>query len=166
MAADAVDALAELVAASTTFQTWVGAADATEAKTHVYQDAEDGPDEDPNNDNTGYTRPFALVAEEMDAYVDVLGPYTSGRLVLHFESDILTSQLDQHTGPARTFRSNVHETIRDMMDTQGGSGYLIVRSITSTTPTYRSDDAEESGDDIGEGDAYLARQFIVEYGVT
>lgn len=162
MAEDAVDGLADLVANSATWQTQVGAANATEAKLRVHQDGIDGPDEDDEDDATGFKRPFCMISEEQEDWSINTGPFTYGTLQLLLESDIPASQVRKHKEPMRAFRAWTLEVIRDIWDLHETGGYLYIRSISSATVSMRSDFVEGEI----EGEPYIQRIFMVEYGVT
>lgn len=161
MAADSLDSFADLISSSSTFQTMTSTTTAAGAKEYIYQDAKDDPKQDPDNQNTGYIRPFIIVAEDTDDYTITMGPFASGSFLMMFESDIQANQVGDHTTVMRDFRSDVHGVIRDIQNNQLAGGEIVIRDINSSEPSLRSDLAE--GED--EGEPYVQRQFSVQYGV-
>jgi len=114
-----------LVAASSTFQTWVGhSGDATSALAHVYRTS---------IDEDSITRPFAQVYHGTSwAFTD---PATAsegnafGSYGLLFEGAVAAGDVDNDEAAETRFSNIIGAILEDMMDAQGRGGYLIVRQF-------------------------------------
>lgn len=156
----AEDALANLVAHSGTFQTWIGAT-GTEAQrvaaalARIYIDVEDSP-----------TRPFAVVrfdvpAEQEDAAIAGGASAQfgdSGTLGLAFEAAVDTD----YTDPAdqmRSFKRTVDSILNEMKALATSGGYLIVRRIRVAEGPLRVGITEAMSDSD-----FMQMVFSVDYG--
>lgn len=147
-----LDALADLVAASATFQTWVGAANAAAAKPRVYRSARDG------SGGSGYTRPFALAVLPAEFGVMLThGSFASGAMDVLFEADIASGDLDSHEDAGYEFANKIGAIIDEMMAASYGGGYLFVRKIEQVAPPARAENIEQSD--------YYQAWYRVHYGL-
>lgn len=127
VATSPLENLRALVAASTTFQAWVGAASAALALPSVYRVALTG---------AAIVRPLALVREKEPAdhvkRAIAGGASTtfveSGTLELLFENDVADATLD-HGVIEAAFMDTVRAIIADMDALAGSGAYLIVRGF-------------------------------------
>lgn len=143
-----IDALADLVSASSTFQTWVSAANQAAAKLRVYQGAVEGSE---------YTRPFALVSTpEGLQFGGRHGGFASGSLNLIFEDDVDSADADDPTAALNSFANTVGAVLAEIDSASRGSGSLYVRGIESIAGPARS--SRDSVEDM-----YQA-WFRVDYG--
>lgn len=150
--------LQTLVSNSSTFQTWVGAADAATAAARIYLVGED---------KSATTRPFAVVhhldpAEfnrEAQAGGAVQCFVESGAVGLIFEDDVGAAYAADHADAEMEFTNIVGAVISEMEDLAGSGAYLNVTRFGVITGPARSalDEAESEGD-------YYGIQFRVEYG--
>lgn len=150
--------LRDLLAASATFQTWVGAENAEAAKAHIHLTAVMEP-----------TRPFALIALADGGpwnYGAVSGGgrqhfLPSGSLILHLEAEVAANyQGDESLADAEfEFRNNVGAVLLEMGNLAGSSDYLTVVSFDLIDGPARS----HPDTAVGEGDFYQIT-FMVSYG--
>lgn len=152
----AMDNLRALVAASTTFRTWVGAADVAAALNRIYAVAVDTP-----------TRPFALVtyAVPADAQMTAVAGgarhhfLDSGSLMLLFEQAVTagTSHADAEVG----FFNTVDAIISEMTALAASGTYFAPNSFVVEHGPVRShpDEDESAGD-------YYQMAFRVSYGLA
>lgn len=146
------DSLAELVASSETFQDWVGASDAPEAKRRVYVYAASaiGP--------LPFVRPFAAVVIPDGSYLETrkeTGAYTRGGLGLWFEEDVPSFLKDCPNAVFNRF-GNIVEAILQEMITNEGSGTLFVRGIRPAKAPERSNLDRED---------FMCMMLTVQFGV-
>lgn len=120
------DKVADLIAASATFQTWVSAANEAAAKPRAYQYP---------TENSSITRPCAFVWPPSNEQIG-LGGYGNGSLELHFESAVTSTDTDAVA--AETFSATCRAIVREMMVTSQQSGRLLLRSIALADPMARA----------------------------
>jgi len=144
---NAEDDLKDLLAASSTFQDWVGATGdaATKlafAKTRIYVDWETSP-----------TRPFACVRFDVPADQRsraVAGGSRQrylggGTLGLLFEAQVdgtITNPADQ----MRAFKRTIDQIVADMEALSGSGGYLIVRAFRTAEGPFRVGESQKLKD--------------------
>lgn len=145
--------LRTMLSESVTFQTWVGAADATEALDSILY-----------VEKTDLERPFAVIdigegweSEQIAAGVN--GSFVdSGQLLLFFEADVADGATD---GDALIdFLDPVGGSIQDIQVLSGQGGYISIHNITMSEPPDRSDDNEKPP----EGDHYNI-EFTITWGL-
>jgi len=160
----AKDDLQTLVAASATFQNWVGAAGATEAERRanaalrVYLDIEESP-----------ARPFAAVHFGQPAEIEDMAKTGGsaqfmsggdrGTVELVFEAAVDTT----HSTPAdqlRAFERKVDAILEEMKALAGTDGFLIVRAIRIADGPARYGTTDG---DLADGDFYQVG-YAIEYG--
>ena len=155
----ALENLQSLVAASSSFQGLVGAADAAAAKAHIYLTAAASP--------IAAKRPFAMVRQVLEngfGY-EAVGLGSShdyrefGRLELLFAIDTPAGRA-ANEGNAEAAFLNIIEPVLEDMDVLAGAGYLAVRGLTVDIGPVHSHEAE----DASEGDYWLAR-CLVDWGL-
>jgi hypothetical protein len=140
------------LAASATFQTWVGAADATEALDSIYDDGLPVP-----ANKSSYTkaelqalRPFAMIwTDEADGFsmerTAVSGPsslmdwQSSGRLELHLEMDVPAELADDPAGLDLSFRNTIGQIFDEVAVLAGAGGMLAITSMAVSFGPYRTD---------------------------
>lgn len=158
---NAEDDLKDLLAASSTFQTWVGATGdaATKiafAKTRIYLDVEESP-----------TRPFACVRFDVPADQSsraVAGGSRQrylggGTLGLFFEAQV-DGTISDPADQMRAFKRTIDQMVADMEALSGSGGYLIVRAFrTEDGPVRVGETAELKDTDV------FQTIKAVEYGV-
>jgi len=148
--------LRALLAASSNFQSWVGAANAEEAKASIHLVAVEGTP----------SRPFALIAQgdswEREASADGAKKHfeASGELFLLFEADISEPYQGDPRDAELEFTNAVGAIVSDMESLAGSDGYLAVRRIGLKEGPARSQGDEKSGS----GDYYQII-FSVEWGI-
>lgn len=155
-----IDALAALVAASTTFQSWTGTASAAAALAYCYK-AEVG-----QIDGSTWKRPFARIGQSEEFEVQ-RGGYGLGVLVLDFEAAV---SADYQEGGASEndfvsalyeFTNKVGAIIADVRTGSEGSAALIVTAITMVVQPQRPRE-EVLG---GAKDDYFWCRFAVHFGL-
>lgn len=149
-----------LVAASSTFQTWVSATSGTNeqkaaaALARVYRTAK-SEDE--------ITRPFAMVWESddwsWDSHASSSVGSDSGALELAFEALVPDAHLDNDADAETDFNNSVGAILSEMgsLANSSNGGYLIVRRIRKVFGPVRSK--------ISEQHDCLFRVFGVDYGI-
>ena len=155
----ALENLRAMVAASSSFQTLVGAADADAAKAHVYLTAVADP--------VASKRPFALVRQVLEGgfRYDSLGLDTSygyresGSLDLIFAVDT-PAAYQANEGNAQTYMLNTVEAIIEDLMALSGYTHLLIRGLTMDIGPIHSHRAE----DASEGDYWLLR-CLVDWGL-
>lgn len=147
-----LDSLAELVASSTSFQTWVGALDATAAKAKVYRTARD------QSGASAWARPFALATIPSGwNLTDALQQYATGSMHLLFEDDVDSANAGSHEDAAYEFTNNVGAVIKEMIRNASSPGYLYVSGIEIVSGAQRAC--------VEEGSDYYQIWFRVAYGL-
>lgn len=173
-----------LIARSSTFQTWRGAANETEALTGVHLFAPPGP---PDLDGAGPTshtrgqfetmRPFAVVGLPEPAVYEAVA--TSGGAALHFarrgqiivqiEDDVPVALADDESeaDAAINFCNQFGGIIKDIIGEpdvtaplSGSSGNLFVRELSIVEGPVRQERSEEG--DIGD---YFWVQLALDWGI-
>ena len=137
------DDLKNLLAASSTFQTWVGATGdaATKiafAKTRIYTDYEASP-----------TRPFAVVRFDVPAEHSsraVAGGSRfrflgGGTIGLFFEA-LVDATISDPADQKRDFKRTIDQIVADMEELSGSGGYLIVRAFRTAEGPFRVGETE------------------------
>lgn len=129
MAEDTYDLVRELVAGSTTFQSWVGAANAAMALDRVHWPAVAGPDYDENDLDQGRQRPLALVGRAPKQLRAETGAFASGDCDIMFQADVAPEDVHDHAVAMRKFTSKVDAICAEMMALGRTGGYLMVQGI-------------------------------------
>ncbi len=146
-----LDKLADLVASSPRFQTWVGEISEAAAKAHVYIGnlSEDETD-------ISAARPFAVVWHRFAANtVNRMGGFGFGTLAVHFEAAVTeTTQRDA----LYEFTNEVGHVVREMQRESRGGGRLCVPSISALGPPQRSMRTEQED--------YYWQEFEIVYGLV
>lgn len=108
----AVDKMRGMIAASSNFQAWTGAADATAAKARVYAVDVNTP-----------TRPFAYVSFPLGESILQLGGYAAGQLEIWFEAAVTEADdLDAYY----EFMNPVGKIMQDVAKLGGLPGWLSI----------------------------------------
>ena len=150
-----LDNLRTLVAASSTFQTWVGAEDAAAAKAHIYLVGVDPAGE---GESLASKRPMAVVRHKVPADVEaeaVAGGARQhfthrGALELLFEDTVATAQQSDHGDAELAFANHVDGVLSDMKALAGSGTYLnMIGHATLNGPARAHPDERAS-----EGDYY------------
>lgn len=149
--------LRTLIANSSNFQTWVGAANATEAESSIYL---------VNINEDEIARPFALIdwGENFNSTMLANGPggffQDRGELRLLFEDDVAAENQDSYEDSKLKFLNDIGGVLADMRDLSASDEYLSIHEIQfQESPTRSIDDQ-----DPAEGDFYQGR-FIITWGV-
>ena len=150
-----LDLLRTMLSESATFQTWVAAADATEALDSIHLvELEEG----------DVVRPLAVIdiGEEWSSTqfaAGVNGTFiNSGQLLLFFEADVAEGATEGEAVIA--FLDEVGGCIQDIQVLSGQGGYISIHSVEMAEPPMRAVDDEEPP----EGDFYRIK-FVIEWGV-
>jgi len=152
-----LELLRTLVAASATFQSWVGATGATEAeliasaKASVYLVGLDDVSGTDYWDTVSSARPFALldIGEEFEhvrsAHISSFVP--SGSLLARFESAVASGDKDDAEAAQKAHVKTVGDILGEMEAKSAEAGYLIINGFSMTdinrTP---QDDVKDWGD--------------------
>lgn len=157
----ALDNLQTLLAASSTFQTWVDeAGDPTAAKDHIYRVAVGAP--------IAAKRPFASVGLYKDGSGfrweahsggAVQHGIESGRMWLGFEGNVAEAHEDDEADAEITFLNTVDAVLTEIEALAGSDTYLNVTAIEREWGPRHSD----PGEDASEGN-YFQVLYAVEYG--
>lgn len=149
-----LDALASLVASSTTFQAWVGAIDEAAAKPRAYPIAATGQGE------FAFVRPFALIYF-VPGFRIKRGGYGSGNLQILFEAAVNPDYAadGQDADAVFGFTNKVGDILKEMMVNSEASGRLFLpdNAFVLAAGPHRSGPKE--------ADDYLQAAFNVQYGV-
>ena len=141
--------LRALIAASSSFQTWVGAASAAEALASIYQVGVDKGD---------YTRPFALVRHTNPGALtheslaggarNHFAPAGEGSLEVVFEDEVASGNEDSHVDAEFAFTNNVGAVLADMETTGATGAYLVMHRWTVAFGPARAhpDEKQSEGD--------------------
>jgi hypothetical protein len=149
-----IDALADLIAGSTTFQAWVGAPDSPTAKLRVYVSARSA------SGAEAYVRPFALVIVPDGFTMNIMtGHFASGELKVLFEANTVTGH--DHTDSTYDFANQIGQILDDVMVASYAPGALLISGISMVTPPQRADLIEEGGQDD-----YFQCMVSVKYGLS
>lgn len=145
-----LDKLADLVASSARFQTWVGEITEPLAKTHVFIGALDV-----EETSISGARPFAAVWHRFAANtINSMGGFGFGTLAVHFEDTITeTTQKDA----LFEFANEAGNIIREMQRESRAGGRLIVQGISALGPPQPSMRTEQ--------EKYFWQEFEIQYGV-
>lgn len=163
----AMENLRSLVAGSATFQAWVNAADATQAKDNVHLVALPLPE-----DKESYTleeiqaeRPFVIIGlpEDKNAFnssrVGELAYQHSGRLVIYLEANV-PEEIARDPGTVEVwFLNQIGAVISEMQDLSGGAGYLTVHDFNCSAPQRSGEEELSTGGD------FMAILVEIEWGV-
>lgn len=151
-----------LLAAGSTFQTWVGhAGDATSAAEHIYEEELDA------DGDLSAKRPYALLLEfdpaEYERFMGSGGArnhfLTRGAVRVMFEEDIAADDVGDAATERRRFKNTLGQIIGDVELLAASGGYLMVRRIVLEHGPVRSDANEATT----EGN-YLQAAVRLEYG--
>lgn len=121
-----LDLLADMIAASTTFQDWVDAGDAAEAAANVYLCADDP---------ATMTRPFALIVCGNDFGLSSIAGGSSytfreyGSIGVIFEGIVPDDYTDSHSDAILWFANAVGGTAKDLATASGVDDNLCISSI-------------------------------------
>lgn len=132
-----------LVANSSTFQTWVGAIDATAALARIYKIAKA---------EAGLVRPFCMVDHESTSKTKIAEPNTfepSGALRLFFE-DVPDDSDASNEAIIEAFTNEVGGIIDDMEALAGTDGFLMATGFNESSPPtrYQRSKSQSEGDII------------------
>jgi hypothetical protein len=132
--AKAAEAMKSLIAASSTFQTMVGAASAAAAKASIYLGA--------YTPAGAIARPFALVSSvsaDRFSKTGLSGWVENGSFKILIERDIAAGyQPDDRQNDAELeFRNLIGKLLEEIADLSCQPGYLVLRSIEITDGPYR-----------------------------
>jgi len=173
------DAVREMLAASDTFQTWVGADDAAAALSKIF--AEDLPPPAGDYYTLGewrHIRPYAMVAVEAQRKVVIGQPGdfddVGGRVRIFLEQDVPERIAGEEASVAgREFARTmglIMDDLADLAATQkadGSGSHPDLRTIETDEPVWMRTPPEQrgSGDlaEVSEGDAIMGA-IIVEWG--
>jgi len=148
--------LRTMLSESSSFQTWVAAANAAAALGSIYLIGTDTP-----------VRPYAVVSR-IDNWSSGLvggspGDYgfiASGRLYFDFEDAISSGNQASYADSMLAFKNNVGAVISDLQNTSGGSERLLLRRFDMVAGPQRFDKTESNSD----ADVLWCR-FSVDYGL-
>lgn len=149
--------LQTLLANSATFQDWVDAADADEAKARIYLIAVS---------EGSYTRPYALIStgDSWERKLTAGGAShcfePSGSLFLLFEANVSEANKNSHRDAELEFANKIGAIISEMETLAGQSGYLAVYSISLKAGPSRSGEDEKDA----QGDYYQI-MFEISWGI-
>ena len=144
--------LRDMIANSATFQSWVGAIDATTAKPFIHFIRP------PNT----FTRPLALIdfGKEYNRQRTANDKFEpSGDIDLTFEEDITPANTDNWQDAAFTFTNQIGKIIEEIEAVQGVNPFLSIRAIEKRELMRSFEDEDDTL-----GDFYLAK-FEVNWGV-
>ena len=152
----AQDYMADMLAAGSAFQDWVGADDSTEAAARIYQDALPAP-ADGNAHSLaelqGY-RPYALIWTEpsggFSRDIDSAGSGNffrdNGRVRVMLEQDVPTAAESDVAEAELLWRNTVGDIIDDLSELAGVAGYLSVTHLSVDGPhRTHPDDVDSIG---------------------
>ena len=151
--------LRDTLAASATFQAWVGAASAAAAEASIYQDDLPAPATPPEYtlaELQGY-RPMAIIQTdedggylvEQDSAGDGFDFDEHGKLWLCLEGNVSEALANQNAEMLLQFRNTVGQILDDMLALAGTVGYLAMRRVRVFGP-FRThpDKAARQGDAV------------------
>lgn len=144
--------LQTLIAASATFQSWVGAADAAAAKNSIHLI---------NVPDTVLTRPFALIGfgEKWKAQKTAEFFHDKrGELFLVFEADVAEIDQASEADAVFAFMNQVGAVISHMLSMAGNNGYLNVIEAEMLAPPVRITSEDNEFED------YYTVEFTVVWG--
>jgi len=146
-----LDLLETTIANSAEFQAWVEAANATAAKTRIYQTAVE---------RDGWTRPYAFITDGDSWRANKQGDpncfVRSGSLVLGFETDVGSDDVET---AARILRNKAGTVLDEMMALAGFGGYLAITDIEKLEGVVES--WSEAEDGAGTKEHYLIYEVEV-----
>lgn len=151
----ALDLFKTTLANSSNFQTWVGAANATEALRSIYKEGLPPPDDGRTHDLAELEsyRPYALIATDTFARnEEAVGSSTefdqSGSLLLKLVRDVPVGIRGDIQEVGLTFENEVGQILDDLCTLAGVNPYLAIKSIDIPEPWYRTteDDLDTQGD--------------------
>lgn len=135
---------ADSLAACAEWQSWVGAANATQAASRIYQDALPPPrfGNDYTRDELESYRPFALITTDLDGGFRSQGiaygtTDDAGVIIIAIEDDIPEAIADHPAEIALRVRNHIGTLISQLMALSGSAGYLAIESIDVDGP-YRT----------------------------
>lgn len=154
-----------LIANSSTFQTWTGAANATAAKAFIHLQVED--ESNISRDSNGnLTKPYTLVeiipGFTAEAIATGLTYSPSGQLNVYFMAPIASGeQAEASVATAFTsFWTNVDGVIDDIIGIAGTDAYLNVTTIRLEEGPHKNDEDERRTKGH-----YFWVQFVFDWGV-
>lgn len=146
-----LDNLRTALANSTTFQAWVGAADAAAAlaSIHLY-------DVDPDADKSFQAQmPLAIVRDAdppQVAWTHLSAWPLGGVVVVEFLDAVAAANQSDHEAAGNAFRNNAEGVLDDLMALSEAGGYLMIRRIEPESgPARTHPDYIQS-----QGDAFMA----------
>jgi len=154
---DAEVLLADTLAASSHFQTLVGAANAAEASERIFHDELPRPEGETDADTLAdfldrlpfavlWTNPeegFAATAAAGGAHHEFID---SGELVVEVWKRVADADLDDDAAAARAFKREVGLVLTDLMELAGAAGYLAITRLRAAGPwRTHPDDAWTQG---------------------
>jgi hypothetical protein len=151
---DSLNALIEIIANSTTFQTWVGAADAEEAKTHIYYKESDVGEEERPLAMVGFGEDYSTTRQATNSFLD------KGELYLGFEANVADGATEMEA--FFSFTDLAGSVINDMRNLQGIDGFLSIKSAY-----YDEDGSPRRSQHLEEPppDDYYMDQWVIAWGV-
>jgi hypothetical protein len=154
----AQDRLRDTLAASTAFQTWVGAANATAAAARVYLDdlPEPAGQEDYTRAELEAYRPMAIIETDEEGFTYEHGATgdsfefdVSGKLRLCLEQSVSEALANDNAELLLQFRNSYGQILDDLCDLAGTPGYLgIVRMRTYGPFRMHPDRIPRQGDAV------------------
>jgi hypothetical protein len=152
--------LRAMVAASSNFQSWVGALSAEDALDSIFLHCEEG-----ESAALAALRPFALIhyGEKWESPMLAGGSKNfhldEFSLELHFEADTEASLVDAPGDALTDFANQIGPIVDDILDLSGQSGYLAINNLSFTDgPPWRSDERSRHEND------FCHVGFVVEFG--
>lgn len=122
--------LRDLVAATSSFQEWVGAGDPEEAKENLYVTAYEPPMNE--EEHPQFVRPFGLICRtenDKDEKIAVDENTVGGDLELRFEDNIPEAYKDNPKNAELEFLNHVEAVLAEMWQLSKLAGYLVMNSV-------------------------------------
>jgi hypothetical protein len=151
-----IDALKTLVAASSTFQTWVGAEDAAAAAAYVHLFTV----------GESAVRPCAVVLRGENQDVSFRRGRANGTLAVRFLGEDAPDDWETDSSDCVTFEDTIGAIVAEMEALEGTDGHLIVRDIAKAAGPAVTDEDEVGVRIDDEGDGATGRYWIYEFTVT
>lgn len=145
----------DLLAATSAFQEWTGAADADEAKAHIYL---------VNLPQSDLQRPFALVGFSDKWKREKIAQYqyqTTGELYLTFEADVAIADQGSESDAVFGFMNPLGAVIDEITAIAGTDNYLNVIEMEMPSLPMRTNSEDTEMDE----DYYAAEFMIVWSGI-
>jgi hypothetical protein len=133
-----LQAVIDLLANVSAFQTWTGTDDATAAKGRIYV---------VEKEDDSYTRPCALVSLSEDWRVEEIAsgtfaPAGTGSAAVVFSAAVADTYSDDREEGAKDFINDVSGIVDGLCDTADDGGYVLVTSIGPAGPPEESDQSQ------------------------